>query len=67
VDSRLRGNDIKEKLFLKNLAEVGILQNNHLQTGWGMSTSPTAILTDFDDIATSIIRIGLEATENSMS
>jgi hypothetical protein len=40
------------------LAEVGILQNNHLQTGWGMSTSPTRILADFDDNATSIIRNG---------
>ncbi len=33
------------------MAEVGILQNNHLQTGWGMSTSPMAILADFDKIA----------------
>lgn len=26
--------------------------NNHLQTGWGMSTSLTAILADFDNNAT---------------
>ena len=42
-----------EKFSLKILEEVGILQNNHLQTGWGMSTSPTAILADFDDNASS--------------
>jgi len=35
------------------VAEVGIPQNNHLQTGWGMSTSTKAILADFDDNATS--------------
>ena len=35
-----------------------MLQNNHLQTGWGMSISPTGILADFDDNATSIIRNG---------
>lgn len=34
------------------MAEVGIPQNNHLQTGWGMSTSPTGILADFDRNAT---------------
>lgn len=42
----------EKKLFLKDLAEVSILQNNHLQTGWGMSTSPTRILADFDKKAT---------------
>jgi hypothetical protein len=36
-----------------NLAEVSLPQPNQLQTGWVMSTSPTAILADFDNNASS--------------
>jgi len=31
------------------LAEIGIPSNNHLQTEWGMSTSPPPTLADFNN------------------